>query len=121
MIGALERRQSWLSEYLQEEEGEDPLDLPAHTFSTEKIQSLGVILCFSDRVGDNHKRKINPLECAGVVLFDKRAPFMFINSKDNRGHQLFTLFFELAHLFIGKSAGFDQNLPYDAPCGVFCY
>jgi Zn-dependent peptidase ImmA (M78 family) len=47
---------------------------------------------------------------------------MFINSADAKGAQLFTLVHELAHIWLGQSAGFDnkQMLPADDPIEILC-
>ncbi|RYX83396.1 ImmA/IrrE family metallo-endopeptidase, partial [bacterium] len=66
---------------------------------------------------NNNHRQVNLEECRGFVLVNKFAPFMFINAGDGKAAQMFTIAHELAHIWIGASAGFDmqQMLPADDP------
>ncbi|MCX2839202.1 ImmA/IrrE family metallo-endopeptidase [Salinimicrobium sp. MT39] len=47
---------------------------------------------------------------------------MFINSADAKAAQMFTLIHEIAHIWLGESAGFDNNdmLPADDPIEKLC-
>lgn len=73
----------------------------------EKIEELGVITVFTSVVGNNTHRKIAVADCRGFVLVDEYAPFIFINAADAKAAQMFTIVHELAHIWTGKSAGFD--------------
>lgn len=73
----------------------------------EVIEDKGIITVFNGVVENNTSRKILVDECRGFVLVDKVAPFMFINNSDSKAAQMFTLAHELAHIWTGKSAGFD--------------
>jgi Zn-dependent peptidase ImmA (M78 family) len=74
---------------------------------SEKIEALGVIIIFNSVVINNSHRSIPVDECRGFVLVDDYAPFMFINAADAKAAQMFTIVHELAHIWTGKSAGFD--------------
>ncbi|MEG8945627.1 ImmA/IrrE family metallo-endopeptidase [Rosettibacter firmus] len=89
---------------------------------TQRIEDSGIIVNFSSIVGNNTHRKINVEECRGFVLVDEYVPFMFINSADSKSAQIFTLAHELAHIWIGQSAGFDfrQLQPADNPTEILC-
>lgn len=91
-------------------------------FLTYKIEEAGIIVTFNGVVGSNTRRVIDVNECRGFVLVDDRAPFLFINSADAKAAQMFTLIHELAHVWLGKSAGFDMNnmLPADDPVELLC-
>ncbi len=91
-------------------------------FLASQIEEKGIVINFSGIVGNNTKRTINVNECRGFVLADKYAPFMFINSADAKAAQMFTIAHELAHLWIGQSAGFDMKklLPSDDPVERLC-
>ena len=94
----------------------------AKDFLTEKIEEIGIFTVFNSVVGNNTHRPIKVEECRGFVLVDNYAPFVFINSADSVSAQIFTLAHELAHIWLGKSAGFDfrQLLPADNPIEIFC-
>ncbi|WP_162034233.1 ImmA/IrrE family metallo-endopeptidase [Chryseobacterium potabilaquae] len=91
-------------------------------FLTNKIEELGIIVTFNGIVGLNTHRPLAVKECRGFVLVDRKAPFLFINSADAKSAQMFTLIHELAHVWLGESAGFDnQNLlPADHPLEILC-
>ena len=73
----------------------------------EKIEELRIFLTVSSIVQHNTRRRLNPEEFRGFVLVDDYAPFVFVNSADVGGAQMFTLAHELAHVWIGESASFD--------------
>lgn len=91
-------------------------------YITQKIEDAGMVVTFNGVVGNNTHRPIEVEECRGFVLVDKKAPFLFINNKDAKAAQMFTLIHELAHVWLGESAGFDfQNLmPADDPVEILC-
>jgi Zn-dependent peptidase ImmA (M78 family) len=94
----------------------------AKDFLTERVEDIGIFTVFNSIVSSNTHRPIKVEECRGFVLVDKYAPFMFINSADSIAAQIFTLAHELAHIWLGKSAGFDlrQLLPASDPNEIFC-
>lgn len=89
---------------------------------TEKIEEKRIIVAFNGVVGFNNNRPLEVNECRGFVLVDDMAPVMFINNKDAKSAQLFTIVHELAHIWLGKSAGFDFRgmLPADDPVEKLC-
>jgi Zn-dependent peptidase ImmA (M78 family) len=74
---------------------------------TNRIEALGIIIVFNSIVENNTHRPIPVEACRGFVLVDEYAPFMFVNSADAKAAQMFTIVHELAHIWVGKSAGFD--------------
>ena len=72
-----------------------------------RTEEVGIIAVFNSVVGNNTHRKIEVEECRGFVLVDDYAPFMFVNGADAKSAQMFTIAHELAHIWIGLSAGFD--------------
>lgn len=88
----------------------------------ERIEDKGIITVFNGVVENNTHRKIPVSECRGFVLVDHLAPFMFINNQDGKGAQMFTIAHELAHIWIGESAGFDfrKLQPAADPIENFC-
>ncbi len=91
-------------------------------YLTLKIEETGIIVNFNGIVGNNTRRKILVEECRGFVLVNSKAPFLFINSEDAKAAQMFTLLHEIAHIWIGESAGFDNKemLPADDPIELLC-
>lgn len=88
----------------------------------DKIEELGIFVTITGVVKNNTHRILNVDECRGFVLVDKLAPFIFINGQDAKAAQMFTLAHELAHIWIGKSAGFDlrEILPSKEPIEKLC-
>lgn len=86
------------------------------------IEDAGIIVSFNSIVENNTHRAIPVEECRGFVLVNKLVPFMFINSADAKGAQLFTLVHELAHIWLGESAAFDNKrmLPANDPVEILC-
>lgn len=103
----LELPENWASEFKSWREILESL--------CSRIEELGILVVFNSIVGNNPHRHIEVEECRGFVLVDEYAPFMFINNKDAKSAQLFTIVHELAHIWIAQSAGFDLRnlLPAD--------
>ena len=74
------------------------------------IENIGVITIFNSVVGFNNSRKLLVKDCRGFSLVDDIAPFIFINSRDAKVAQIFTLIHEFAHILIGYSAGFGEEV-----------
>lgn len=89
---------------------------------TIKIEEAGIIVTYNGVVGSNTRRVIDVNECRGFVLVNKKAPFLFVNSADAKAAQMFTIIHELAHVWLGESAGFNNAnlLPADDPIEVLC-
>ncbi|WP_282638694.1 ImmA/IrrE family metallo-endopeptidase [Sphingobacterium thalpophilum] len=92
------------------------------TMLINAIEKIGIIVVQNGIVGNNTHRPIPVDECRGFVLVDEYVPFMFINNADAKAAQLFTLIHELAHIWLGKSAGFnqDQLLPANDDIELIC-
>lgn len=89
---------------------------------TERIEEAGIIVNFDGVVENNTHRPIRVEECRGFVLVNDIAPFMFVNAADAKAAQLFTIVHELAHVWLGESAGFnnEQLLPANDPVEQLC-
>ena len=72
---------------------------------TDKLEDVGVNVCFSSVLGNSTKRHF------GFCLVDDYAPFVFVNSGDVGVAKFFTLAHEFAHVLKGYSAGYggDEN------------
>jgi len=91
-------------------------------FLAAKLETAGIQVVFNSVVENNNHRPIEVEECRGFVLVDAYAPFMFVNAADGKAAQMFTIAHELAHIWIGQSAGFDMQhlLPADDPLEKLC-
>lgn len=110
----LKLKPNWATQFKTVEESKD--------FLTERIEDCGIVVNYNSVVGNNNTRKIKVEECRGFVLIDEMVPFLFVNSGDSKGAQMFTLAHELVHVWIGKTAGFDlqQMLSSDDPAEKLC-
>ncbi len=91
--------ENWASNFATWQEAQDYL--------IQNVEDKGIITVFNGVVENNGHRKIPVDECRGFVLVDQVAPFMFINNSDSKAAQMFTIVYELAHIWTGHSAGFD--------------
>ncbi|MDR3195267.1 MAG: ImmA/IrrE family metallo-endopeptidase [Endomicrobium sp.] len=86
----------------------------------KKIESLGVFVSIGNSFNGHYLYAIESAEARGFAIADKIAPFIFINSKDNKEAQLFTLIHEFCHLLLGKSGVSDTSSDNRKPIEVFC-
>lgn len=75
----------------------------------KRLNSLGVFVFINGKVKDNTHRNLNLNEFRGFVLTDKKAPIIFINQKDTKTGQLFTLIHEFVHLLLGENELSESN------------
>lgn len=110
----LELTETWANEFKNWQVAQDHL--------IERIESKGIIISFNGIVGNNTHRLIPVTDCRGFVLVDEFAPFMFVNNSDFKSAQMFTVMHELAHIWTGKSAGFDfrKLQPADDTIEILC-
>lgn len=64
-------------------------------------ETAGVMVMRNSMVGNNSHRPLSVEEFRGFAIADSIAPLIFINTRDSRNAQLFTLIHEFVHLLIG--------------------
>ena len=70
----------------------------------EAAERKGILVFRNGVVGNNTHRALDVKEFRGFAISDPYAPLVFINARDAKSAQIFTLVHELAHIWIGDSA-----------------
>ena len=89
----------------------------AFKYARAAVEKKGVFVVLASNLGSYHTN-ISSSIFRGFALSDKIAPFIVINNTDSKPALAFTLFHELAHIFIGKTGA--SNNTYDQVVEKFC-
>lgn len=75
----------------------------AFNYIRNLLEDSGVLVMLSGIVGKNTHRALSIDEFRAFAMVDDWAPLIFINSADSEGAKLFSLFHEIAHVWIGEN------------------
>jgi len=94
--------------------GDDDTKLRAWFHACEKA---GIWILRTGHVGSNTRRRLRVSEFRGFAIADRRAPLVFINGRDAKAAQFFTLAHELVHIWLGESGISNPSLSTRNPSG----
>lgn len=94
----------------------------ALTQDIDTVESARVLVMRTGIVGTNTHRPLSVEEFRGFCIADPIAPLIFLNGRDAKAAQMFTLMHELAHLWVGRSgiSNLDQTRPPRDGVERFC-
>lgn len=86
--------------------------------ASKLIENAGILVFKNGVVGNNNNRKLDTKEFRGFCIADSIAPIVFVNASDAMSAQVFTLFHEVAHLWLGVDgvSGWDTEKSVEAFC-----
>ena len=82
----------------------------------DRVEAAGISVVINGVVNDNTHRVLEIDEFRGFVLADDMAPIIFINGRDTKSAQIFTLVHELCHLSFAQTG--VSNAPDDEDSGI---
>lgn len=77
----------------------------------DAVEAVGISVVINGVVGDNTNRALEVSEFRGFALADDHAPLIFVNGRDAKSAQLFTIIHELCHLAFAQTG--VSNAPED--------
>jgi Zn-dependent peptidase ImmA (M78 family) len=88
----------------------------------EQIEDAGILVMRSGIVGSNTRRRLEVSEFRGFAIADPFAPLIFLNARDAKAAQMFTLMHELAHIWMGQSgvSNLERTMPTEDRVERYC-
>ncbi|HRQ80429.1 MAG TPA: XRE family transcriptional regulator [Azospirillaceae bacterium] len=83
----------------------------------DRCEEIGVWVMRAGVVAGNPHRPLSTDDFQGFAIADPVAPLVFVNGRDAKAAQIFTLAHELAHIWLGSSGISHSNLG-DQPIGI---
>lgn len=75
----------------------------AFNYVRSRLEECGIVVMLNGVVGKNTHRTLSVDEFRAFAMVDEWAPLIFINGADSQGARLFSLFHEIAHIWLGEN------------------
>lgn len=75
----------------------------AFNYVRSRLEDCGIMVMLNGVVGKNTHRMLSVDEFRAFAMVDEWAPLIFINGADSQGARLFSLFHEIAHIWLGEN------------------
>ena len=75
----------------------------AFNYVRSRLEECGIVVMLNGVVGKNTHRTLSVDEFRAFAMVDEWAPLIFVNGADSQGARLFSLFHEIAHIWLGEN------------------